>query len=456
MMELVGNGWAEDVHTDDFERCLEIYTTSFDTRRSFTMEYRLRRHDGEYRWVVDNGIPRYDADGTFAGYIGSCVDFTDRKRAEEALQLSDRRKDEFLATLAHELRNPLAPIRNGLQIMRLSNGERESVEKARIMMERQLGQMVHLVDDLLDLSRISRGKIELRKERVELSRVVQQAVETSRPLIEASGHDLTITVPSGPVYVDADVTRLAQVFSNLLNNAAKYTEHGGRVELAVRRRGSEVEVAVKDNGLGIPAHMLPKVFEIFTQVDRHLERSQGGLGIGLSIVKKLDEMHGGSVGVESDGPGTGSEFTVRLPVVLSVAQPSGGDEEPVHPSSRRRILVVDDNADAAMSLAMMLNLTGNEAKTAHDGLEALDVAAAYRPDLILMDIGMPRLNGHETAKRIREQPWGKDMVLVALTGWGQEEDRRKSDEAGFDSHMVKPVDPAALEKLLATLRAETA
>jgi PAS domain S-box-containing protein len=408
----------------------------------------------EERWFVMRAT-RFKSPGPVRVVVAH-EDVTQRKRAEDALKDADRRKDEFLATLAHELRNPLAPIRNGLQIMRLSNGERESVEKARTMMERQLGQMVHLVDDLLDLSRISRGKIELRKERVELARVVQQAVETSRPLIEASGHDLTITVPPGPVYVDADVTRLAQVFSNLLNNAAKYTERGGRVELAVRRRGGEVVVSVTDNGVGIPAHMLPRVFEMFTQVDRHLERSQGGLGIGLSIVKKLVEMHGGSVGVESDGPGTGSEFTVWLPVVLSVAEPTGGDEEPALPSSRRKVLVVDDNVDAAMSLAMMLNLMGNEAKTAHDGLEALDVAAAFRPDLMLLDIGMPRLNGHETARRIRQQPWGKGVALVALTGWGQEEDRRKSGEAGFDSHMVKPIEPAALEKLLASLRADTA
>jgi PAS domain S-box-containing protein len=412
--------------------------------------------DGSERTVDFILLPIKDEAGRVMFLAPTGTDITDRKRAEEALQQSDRRKDEFLATLAHELRNPLAPIRNGLQIMRLGKGDPEASEQARTMMERQLGQMVHLVDDLLDLSRISRGKIELRKERVELAKVIQQAVETSRPLIEASGHDLTITVPPGPVYVDADVTRLAQVFSNLLNNAAKYTEQGGRVQLAVQRRGGEVVVSVKDNGVGIPAHMLPKVFEMFTQVDRNLERSQGGLGIGLSIVKRLVEMHGGSVGVESDGPGMGSEFVVRLPVVLAVAQPSGGDDEPTRPSSRRKVLVVDDNKDAAMSLAMMLKLMGNEAKTAHDGLEALDVAAMFRPDLILLDIGMPRLNGHETARRIREQPWSKGVLLVALTGWGQEEDRRRSDEAGFDSHMVKPVEPAALAKLLANLHADTA
>ena len=401
-------------------------------------------------------LPVKDEAGQVTFLAPTGTDITNRKLAEEALQQSDRRKDEFLAILAHELRNPLAPIRNGLQIMRLGKGDPEAIEQARAMMERQLGQMVHLVDDLLDLSRISRGKIELRKERVELSKIIQQAVETCRPLIESNRHDLTITLPPGPIYVDADVTRLTQVFSNLLNNAAKYTEHGGRVQLAVQRREGEVVVSVKDNGVGIPAHMLPRVFEMFTQVDRNLERSQGGLGIGLSIVKRLVEMHGGCVGVESDGPGLGSEFFVRLPVVLSLAEPTGDDAEPARPSTRTRILVVDDNVDAAMSLAMMLRLMRNEAKTAHDGLEALEVAEAFRPDLILLDIGMPRLNGYETAKRIREQPWGQSVVLVALTGWGQEDDRRKTDEAGFNSHIVKPIEPAALEKLLANLRADSA
>jgi PAS domain S-box-containing protein len=391
------------------------------------------------------------------------TNITARKRAEQErerlvleLREQDRRKDEFLATLAHELRNPLAPIRNGLQVLRLGGATGEMAENARNMMERQLGQMVHLIDDLLDLSRISRGKIELRKERIELAKAIRQAVETSSPLIESGGHNLTISVPPGPIYVDADLTRLAQVFSNLLNNAAKYTERGGHVRLAVERQGGEVIVSVRDDGLGIPAHMLPRVFDMFTQVDRHLERSQGGLGIGLSIVKRLVEMHGGSVGVESDGPGTGSEFTVRLPVVLSMARPEPVDDQRGRSSNRRKVLVVDDNVDAAMSLAMMLKLMGNETKTAHDGLEALDVAATYRPELILLDIGMPRLNGHETAKRIREQPWGKGVVLVALTGWGQEEDRIKSEQAGFNAHMVKPVELSALEKLLTNLRADTA
>ncbi len=380
----------------------------------------------------------------------------ERLRLIGQLQDADRRKDEFLATLAHELRNPLAPIRNGLQVLRLGGMSGETADDARKMMERQLAQMVRLIDDLLDLSRISRGKIELKKERIELAKVVQQAVETSRPLIDQAGHELTIDVPASPVYVDADVTRLAQVFSNLLNNAAKYTERGGRIRLAIQRKTGEAIVSVRDNGVGIPAHMLSKVFDMFTQVDRNLERSQGGLGIGLSIVKRLVEMHGGSADVKSDGHGMGSEFVVRLPVVLSVAQPNGGDGWVRGASTRRRILVVDDNRDAAMSLATVLKLMGNEAKTAHDGFEALEVAAVFRPDLIFLDIGMPRLDGHETARRVREQPWGKSIVLIALTGWGQDEDRRRSEEVGFNAHLVKPIEPSALEKLLANLPAKTA
>jgi PAS domain S-box-containing protein len=377
-------------------------------------------------------------------------------RLVQDLREGDRRKDEFLATLAHELRNPLAPIRNGLQIMRLSDGDRLTIEQARTMMERQLTQMVHLVDDLLDLSRISRGKIELRKERVELAKVVQHAVETSRPAIEQAGHELTVAMPPGPIFVDADTTRLAQVFANLLNNAAKYTERGGRVRLTVQRRGGEVVVSVKDSGIGIPAPMLSKVFEMFTQVDRNLERSQGGLGIGLSIVRRLVEMHDGTVEAHSDGDGKGSEFVVRLPLALSlVSQPPLADGEPAAPTGRR-ILVADDNRDAALSMAMLLGLLGNETQTVHNGLAALKVIPVFQPEVVLLDIGMPGINGYDTARRIRELPAGRDIVLIAVTGWGQEEDRRRSHEAGFNHHLTKPVDPAQLEKLLVRPRVDTA
>jgi PAS domain S-box-containing protein len=388
---------------------------------------------------------------------------TDRRRGEEErellvarLQEEDQRKDEFLATLAHELRNPLAPIRNGLQIMRLAPGDLATTERIRSMMERQLGQMVHLIDDLLDLSRISRGKIELRKERIELSKAIQQAVEASRPAISKAGHELLIDFSPAPIYVDADPTRLAQVFTNLLNNAAKFTDHGGRIRVSMQLIGGDAVVSIQDNGSGIASPMLARVFEMFTQVEGNLERSKGGLGIGLSIVKRLIEMHGGSVEARSDGHGHGSEFVVRLPVALPIAA-----EEPamqpilVYAQARQRILVVDDNVDAAESLSMMLTMMGNETRTAHDGAGALDIAAVFRPELMFLDIGMPLMNGYELSRRIRRQAWGEDMVLIALTGWGQEEDKLSSLEAGFDSHLTKPVSPATLEKLLAGVSASS-
>ncbi|MGN6547448.1 MAG: ATP-binding protein [Aureliella sp.] len=385
-------------------------------------------------------------------YARHAADLIERHRYERALRDADQRKDEFLATLAHELRNPLAPLRNGLQIMKLAGSEPQAAEQARTMMERQLEQMIHLVDDLLDLSRISRGKIELRKERVELASIIRHASETSRPVIEASNHEFSITLPPGPIYVEADVTRLAQVFSNLLNNAAKYTEPGGRIHLNIQRHDGQAVISVCDNGIGIPESMLPHVFDMFTQVDRNLERAQGGLGIGLSIVRRLVEMHGGSVEARSAGSGLGSEFVVRLPVISTVDPPHRHNGEADKSSTRFRILVVDDNKDAALSLALVLKLMGNETKTAHDGLEALQAAAGFRPELVLLDIGMPRLNGYDTAKRIRQEPWGKGVTLVALTGWGQEEDRRRSKDAGFDSHITKPIEPAALEQLLAKMK----
>ena len=372
-------------------------------------------------------------------------------RLYEELREGDRRKDEFLATLAHELRNPLAPIRNSLQVMRLAGTDRSTMDDSRAMIERQVQQMVRLVDDLLDISRISRGKMELRRERVELAAAVAGAVETSRPLIDRMGHTLTVTLPARPVHLHADLTRLAQVFLNLLNNAAKYSEPGGRIALTAECEGETVVVRVIDTGIGIPADMLPRIFEIFTQVDRSLERSQGGLGIGLTLVKRLTELHGGEIIARSDGPGRGSEFTVRLPILpesdieSQAALPPA--ETPASPA--RRILVVDDNRDSADSLTMILEILGNEVRTAYDGVEAVEAAEAFRPNLAFLDIGLPRLNGYDAARRIRLLPDGKNVVLVALTGWGQEDDRRRSREAGFDHHLVKPVDPQELERLLA-------
>jgi len=315
--------------------------------------------------------------------------------------------------------------------------------------------MVRLVDDLLDVSRISRGKIELRKGRVELGSVVNHAVEAIRPRCESMDHKLTVTLPPQPVYLNADPTRLAQVVGNLLNNACKFTKKHGRIWLNVEREGGQAVIRVRDSGIGIAAAELPRIFEIFTEVDTSLERTQSGLGIGLSLAKNLVEMHGGTVEVHSAGLGQGSEFVVRFPVMVETLKrppPEAAVSEPT-PTTARRILVVDDNRDSAESLAILLQLTGNETHTAYDGLEAVEAAATFKPEVVLLDIGLPKMNGFEAARKIREQPWGKTMVLVALTGWGQDEDRQKSREAGFDGHLVKPVDHAALTKLLAELGA---
>ncbi|MBI3650513.1 MAG: PAS domain S-box protein [Acidobacteria bacterium] len=367
------------------------------------------------------------------------------------LKENDRRKDEFLATLAHELRNPLAPIRNGLQIMRLAPDNREAVEQAHSMMERQLQQMVRLIDDLLDLSRISQGKIELRKERVNLAEVAQIAIEISRPLFQRYGHQLTLELPDQAIPVEADVTRLAQVFANLLNNAAKYTEKDGQIYFRARQQGDEIVISIKDNGIGIPVFMLTKVFEMFTQAHPLPERTKDGLGIGLSIARRLVEMHGGNITAHSAGYGTGSEFVIRLPA-LGSAKPSSlvPEEQAQAPTAaaRRRILVADDNVDSADSMAILLGIMGNEVRTANDGLAAVKETMGFRPDVILLDIGMPEMNGYDACRRIRELPEGKEVVIIALTGWGQDEDRRQSQEAGFTHHLVKPVDLGALEKLL--------
>jgi PAS domain S-box-containing protein len=378
----------------------------------------------------------------------------DNAELYEELRAHDRHKDEFLATLAHELRNPLAPIRSALEVMRLSGSDQPAVEQSQTLIDRQVQQMVRLIDDLLDLSRISRGKIELRKERIDLADAINSAIETSRPLIEESGHQLETALDHQPMPLDADLTRLAQVFLNLLNNSAKYTAAGGRIWLSSARDGDCAVVRVRDSGVGIPPQMLGHIFEMFTQVERSLDRAQGGLGIGLTLVRRLVEMHGGTVEAQSEGLGKGSEFIVRLPLTCDpppLLDRDSGDGRPAAARLRRRILVVDDNVDAANSLAMLLRLKGHEVQTAFDGIAAVDFAAAYKPDVILLDVGLPRLNGFDAARRIREAETGKKVVLIALTGWGHAEDRRRSREAGFDHHLVKPADPNELEKLLNSL-----
>jgi len=411
--------------------------------------------DREERHVLASAVPLFDDAGVVRGCVGAFVDITAQKRAEEALKEADRHKDEFLATLAHELRNPLAPVRNAAQILQMRGPVTPDLQWACDVIDRQMQAMTQLIDDLMDVSRISRNEIHLRRERVELAHVVQGAIETTRSLVEERGHTLAVTLPPEPVVLDADLTRLAQVLLNLLSNAAKYTEKGGRIDLRAEQRDGEVVVSLRDTGIGIPTDKLSTIFEMFSQVESALSRSQGGLGIGLCLVKRLVEMHGGSIVAKSEGPGRGSEFVMRLPVVHDpeYTPTASSDHAEEMLTSRLRILVVDDNRDSAASLAMLLESMGNDVRTAHDGEEALRAASEFLPHVGLLDIGLPKMNGYDAAQAIRQEPWGKNMVLVAVTGWGQEDDKRLAIEAGFDRHMVKPLDPHKLMKFVADLPA---
>jgi two-component system CheB/CheR fusion protein len=399
--------------------------------------------------------PVRDAGGRIIAASKVARDITMRKRAESALQEADRRKDEFLATLAHELRNPLAPLRNAVHILATKAPPIREVQWVREIIDRQVHQMTRLVDDLLDVSRISRGKVEMRKERTDLIAVINYALEASKPLIEKWGHELIVRLTPGPVSLEGDPARLAQVLSNLLNNAAKYTEQGGKISVAVECEGRVAVIRIKDTGIGIPPDMLPRIFDMFMQLDRSLERARGGLGIGLSLVQKLVNLHGGTVTAFSDGPGQGSEFVVRLPLVDECPPDDQAESVPAKQADAKtrswRILVVDDNKDAADSLGMLLKIMGNDVQIAYDGQQAVETAAGFGPQLVLMDIGLPKLNGYEAARRIRELPGGRDVMLVALTGWGQDEVRLRSKDAGFDRHMTKPIESAVLEELLRSL-----
>jgi signal transduction histidine kinase/ActR/RegA family two-component response regulator len=375
----------------------------------------------------------------------------EREHYAEALRAADRRKDEFLATLAHELRNPLAPMRTALEIMRVAPRNESAREQAQSVLERQLRQMARLIDDLLDLSRISHGKLELRREAVTLDAIVDSAVEITRSTLHSLGHMLEVELPSEPVHIDGDATRLAQVFSNLLHNAAKYTEHSGRISLTARRAGDCVLVSVKDTGIGIAPENLERVFEMFTQVGRSLEQSRGGLGVGLALSQWLVQLHGGSITARSEGVGRGSEFIVSLPVAHQPLSETGGARGSRENSATagRRVLVVDDNRDFADSFAAVLRMAGHEVSVTYDGAQAVAVARMWEPDVVLLDIGLPLMNGYEAARRIREALPNPNLLLVAITGWGQEEDRRRSRAAGFDHHFVKPVDPGMLTRLIA-------
>ena len=454
--------WLTLLHPDDRNR-MDTQLSELLADGSATAlrdEFRIIRPDGELCWVEFIARLERDPTGKAVRMLGINVDISKRKQLEDDLRQvademseSDRRKDQFLAMLAHELRNPLAPIRNAVEILRLMPGDVEAVKSATALIDRQICQMVRLVDDLLDVSRISRGKIELRVHQVDLVLAVTEVVDSIRPLANNLEHDITTSFPGQPLYVDADPTRLAQLVGNLLNNACKFTPPRGRISLAVTRVGDQATIRVSDTGVGVPADQLSRIFEMFVQGDTSLERSHSGLGIGLTLVKQLAEMHGGAVEARSAGSGLGSEFIVTLPIShgASAAQPQEPSTNHLAHKTFGRILVVDDNRDSAESLAQLLKSLGNTTLTAFDGYEALEVGTEFHPNVVLLDIGLPKLNGYDTARRIRELPWGHNAVIVALTGWGKEEDRRQSSEAGFDSHLVKPVEFEQLTALLATL-----
>jgi PAS domain S-box-containing protein len=446
------------LHPDDRAAAIESWGAAVAQGHPHELAYRLRRHDGVYRWFLARTWPQRDARGTVLRWFGTGTDIDDAKRAEKvmrdtesALREADRRKDEFLATLAHELRNPLAPIRQASRLASMAEATPAQVQWSHGVIDRQVTGMARLLDDLLDVSRITRGRLELRQEWVTVAALIESAVETARPLIDARQHRLAIDLPSRPTRVQVDPLRMSQVVANLLTNAAKYTPPGGDLHLTARPDDGHFVVQVRDTGVGIAADMLPRVFEMFAQATPALERTEGGLGIGLALVRGIVELHGGSVHAASDGPGRGSTFTVRVPNSLApdgLPAPDADAHRARSPRARRRVLVADDNVDGAESLAALLRVWGHEVLVAHDGEAALALADATEPDVLLLDIGMPGLNGYELAAAVRERSWGERAVLVAVTGWGHEEDRRRSLAAGFEVHFTKPVDPSALRTVL--------
>ncbi|CAK0780505.1 Histidine kinase [Gammaproteobacteria bacterium] len=447
--------WHPVLHPDDRWRTTEAWRRSVQTGNPYEVEHRVQRSDGTFRWYLTRAVPVHDAIGQVVKWYGTSTDVDDRRQAEEALRTADRRKDEFLAMLAHELRNPLAPIRNAVHIMSLIDLPDPKLKWVREVIDRQVRHLARLVDDLLDISRIVRGKITLRKERVELAYLVQQAQESARPVIEARKHRLTVKLPPYPVTLEGDAVRLSQALQNLLDNAAKYTREGGEIELTATVSRRELVISVRDNGTGIPPDLLPRVFDLFQQGERSLDRSQGGLGIGLTLVQQMVKLHGGQVTAQSAGLGQGSTFTIHLPLPDSLPLNTTTESRaPNRSNGGVRILVVEDDVVVAETTVLWLTMEGYEVRVAHTGEAALEQVLPFQPQVVLLDIGLPGMDGYTTARRLRALPDGEDLCLVAVTGYGHEEAQIRSREAGFDYHLVKPVDPAALSNLLATLGGE--
>jgi signal transduction histidine kinase len=419
-------------------------------RTHVTNDIEIVRADGSVIYVQNDVEPLYDRRGDVCGCVSVCVDLTERKQVEGVLREADRRKDEFLATLSHELRNPLAPIRNAVELMRRAGRDPQIAERALAIMERQLHQLVRLTDDLLDISRITRNTIELRRDRIDLRAVLRSAIETIEPLSHGAGHELTANLPGEPLWVYGDFTRLAQAFVNLLNNAVKYTDRGGRIAVDATVEAGGAAVSLRDTGIGIDPAVLPRIFDMFVQIDPGSSRARSGLGIGLALTKRLVELHGGSIEAHSAGAGAGTTFVVRLPLVAAAERRETIEDFPPAPAaSRCRVLVAEDIPDAAEMMRLMIECMGHEVRVAADGVEAVAIAETFNPHIALLDIGMPRMDGYEAARRIR-LALGNHVMLVALTGWGQEDDQRQAFAAGFDRHLTKPAEPDVLEDLIAS------
>jgi PAS domain S-box-containing protein len=447
--ECSGFGWGDVLHPDDAERTIAAWQECVRTGEKWDIEHRFRGVDGKYHAVLARGTPVRGEDGNVVCWAGINLDIDEIKGAEDRLREMDRRKDEFLATLAHELRNPLAPIRNAAHAIRLKAAGDPQIQRLQEIIDRQIEHLSRLVDDLLDISRITYGKIEVRKERVSLLHCVEYAIEVTRPLLEARRHAFSFEPVAEPSWVVGDEARISQIIANVLTNAAKFTEPGGRVLVRMGRDGANATVRISDNGIGMPEALRARVFDLFEQGDRSLDRSQGGLGLGLSLVKRLVELHGGTVTASSEGAGRGSEFEIRLP--LAPADEAQATAEPVAPgqAAPRRVLVVDDNRDAAESTADILRYGRHEVKTAYSGPAALGVARVFRPEVVFLDIGLPGMDGYEIARRLREFPETSGARLIALTGYGQSGDLERSLTSGFDAHFVKPVDPLTLARAVA-------
>jgi PAS domain S-box-containing protein len=451
-------GWGDVLHPDDLDDTIAAWKECVGTGSNWYREHRIRGVDGRWHHMLAQGVPIRDANGKIERWAGLNLDISRLKNTEHALLEADRRKDEFLATLAHELRNPLAPIRNAVRILDSSSADELQRKWGREVISRQVHRMALLLDDLLDVSRITRGQLELKKDYVDLKSIVSVALETARPLMDAKQHTLSVSLPPDPSRLEVDPLRLSQAIGNLLTNAAKYTDPTGRIQLRASLNAQGLSISIKDNGIGLKPEVIPGLFTMFSQVDSAVDRAEGGLGIGLALVRGLVGLHGGTVDVHSEGPGRGSEFIVHLPrhvlAPLDAVREVPRAPDPGGEPRRDTVLIADDNRDAAESLAMVLGFAGYGVHVAHNGIEALELGARVRPRAALLDIGMPGMSGYEVARRARLEAWGRHTILIALTGWGQEQDIAASRAAGFDEHLTKPVDPSEIERRLAILLAK--